>query len=57
LPSGGNWKEPEVTHAAILAASGKYSPVENAQDALVFIIGFVAIIVALYILVKIRRGR
>ena len=46
-----------MTHAAILAASGKYSPVENAQDALVFTISFVAIIVALYILVKIRRGR
>ncbi|MFE8960658.1 hypothetical protein ACIP17_15870 [Streptomyces iakyrus] len=46
-----------MTYSLGLAASSKYSPIENGQDALIFIISFAAIIIALYILVKVRRGR
>ncbi|GAA2528956.1 hypothetical protein GCM10010423_24730 [Streptomyces levis] len=46
-----------MTNSPDLAASSKYSPIENGQDALIFIISFAAIIIALYILVKVRRGR
>ena len=40
-----------------LAAGSKYSPIENGQDVLIFLITFAVIIIALYVLVKVRRGK
>ncbi|MFF1449393.1 hypothetical protein ACFVYF_14750 [Streptomyces sp. NPDC058274] len=44
-------------HALDLAASGKYSPVDNGQDALIFILVFAAIAAVSYCLLRGRRRK